>query len=436
MPSGLVIEKVKGKAPTENPGYAPRGVHRTLMTCHAPIIACTGGAGTGKSRACLEKLHLQAIKYAGMRGAIIRKTRESLTHSAIETYEREVMTPPESIPYNHEDQEYRYPNGSKIIVGGMDKASKVMSSQYDTIYVQEGTELAEEEADILTTRLRNGVIPYQQLIVDCNPSGPDHWINQWCIHERAVRLHSVHEDNPKVTPEYLAQLDRLTGYLYRRLRLGEWCGAEGMFFAEWDERLLSCEPFDIPRDWLRWVGIDYGFADPCAVLWAARNPEEPYHVYLYRELYAKGLRDEQQAKAIVRAAQGERIAQYVADPSVFNKRNEQNRPSIAKVYWTNGLRPLTGGVNSRTMGWQVVRRALAVDEDRRPRLQVMKGRCPNLMRTMPGLVFDPLDSEDLAVKIRGVGTEEHLADSLRYMLVFEQMPARQVAKMRAFRFEA
>jgi phage terminase large subunit len=69
-------------------------------------------------------------------------------------------------------QAYHYPNGSEVVLGGLDKPSKVMSTEYDGIYVQEAIELYENDWESLTTRLRNGVVPFQQLIADTNPDAP------------------------------------------------------------------------------------------------------------------------------------------------------------------------------------------------------------------------------------------------------------------------
>jgi predicted O-methyltransferase YrrM len=57
-----------------------------------------------------------------------------------------------------------------IVVVGLDKAQKVMSSEYDVIFVQEAIELTVDDWEALTTRLRNGKISFQQLLADCNPS--------------------------------------------------------------------------------------------------------------------------------------------------------------------------------------------------------------------------------------------------------------------------
>ena len=55
---------------------------------------------------------------------------------------------------------------------------EIMSSEYDVIYVQEATELVEDDWEALTTRLRNGKVTFQQLMADCNPGPPQHWLNR------------------------------------------------------------------------------------------------------------------------------------------------------------------------------------------------------------------------------------------------------------------
>ncbi len=432
--TSLTIIRSDAKPKEDEAVYKPLGNNLAVFYSREPEVLLEGPAGTGKSRAALELLHLRALKYRRSRHAIVRQTRESLTQSALVTYEQEVMVPPQCIPFHHESQEYRYPNGSRVIVGGLNKVFRIFSSQYDTIYLQEATEALLGDIEALTTRLRNGVLPYQQLVMDCNPDGPDHWLNKRCVEGRTRRLETRHEDNPTVTPEYLARLDALTGWRYKRLRLGLWVSAEGQYFAEWDPDQHICDAFDVPADWTRWTAIDYGYADPFCALWLARNPADKYHIYVYREAYATGLRDEEQGRAIVSASKGERIAWYIGDPSIFNKRSEQNKPSIAAVYRSTGVRPLAPGVNERIAGWQTVRRALAWSDQRKPRLQVMRGRAPNLVRTLPSMVCDPLDSEDLADKIKSVKTEDHGVDSLRYALMLEAMPPQQQAKLRDFEY--
>lgn len=279
------------------------------------VLLC-GPAGTGKSRALLEKQHYCADKYAGMRGLIVRKTRKSITQSTMVTFEKKVL--PEGclghqVFWRTTEQEYRYPNGSIIAVAGLDDPAKVMSSEWDMIYVQEATELDEEDWGSLTTRLRNGVMPYQQLIADCNPAHPEHWLKLRCDRGATLLIESKHEDNPMVTPEYLASLDELPRVLYLRLRKGQWAAAEGAVYQdEWNPAVHLMDHFEIPNSWPRYWAIDWGFRNPFVWQAWARNPDGI--LYRYREIYRTDALVEDLAAEIMDITKGEpRPASIICD---------------------------------------------------------------------------------------------------------------------------
>jgi len=116
--------------------FRPYGAANDFLYCKDPEVLFCGPAGTGKSRTALEKLHLCAMKYPGSRHLIVRKTRASLTQSAMVTYDKHVLSEDSGVRFRTAEQEYRYRNGSVIALGGMDKSSKVLSSDYDLIYPQ------------------------------------------------------------------------------------------------------------------------------------------------------------------------------------------------------------------------------------------------------------------------------------------------------------
>jgi hypothetical protein len=103
--------------------YAPRGAAKALLYCRAAEVVLEGPAGTGKSRAALEKIHLMTLRNSGMRALIVRKTATSLTSSGLVTYRTQVAN--EALLgglvewYSGSAQEpaaYRYRNGSVIVV--------------------------------------------------------------------------------------------------------------------------------------------------------------------------------------------------------------------------------------------------------------------------------------------------------------------------------
>jgi PBSX family phage terminase large subunit len=262
-----------------------------------------GPAGTGKSRACLEKLNKLAWKYPASRYLIVRKTRESLTESALVTFEDQVLKADDrggevlaTGGQRNQRHAYLYPNGSQIIVGGLrssgkDTTEKVMSTEYDVIYIQEAIELSQGEWERLSTRKRNGRVPFQQMIADCNPSGPNHWLWLRCQSGSTRYIESVHEDNPKLwdaaandwTPfgrAYIADLDRLTGTLNLRLRWGKWVQAEGVVYDNFDLANLTDEEPDpeLPIE----IAFDDGYIDPRAILFIQRTSTR---ILIFDELY-------------------------------------------------------------------------------------------------------------------------------------------------------
>jgi hypothetical protein len=110
------------------PDLRYHGAAEDLIAARDYELCAVGPAGTGKSLACLHKLHAAAQNYPGMRGLIVRKTRESLTQSALVTFEDKVLGPwwRERIAANCQRrvrQSYTYPNGSELVVGGLTGSS-------------------------------------------------------------------------------------------------------------------------------------------------------------------------------------------------------------------------------------------------------------------------------------------------------------------------
>jgi hypothetical protein len=322
---GDVMGVLEAKGVKEVGAYEPRGAARELFYCRAGEVLVEGPAGTGKTRAVLEKVHLCLLKYPGSRGLIVRKTRASMTESVLVTFEEKVLG--ESDPMKRKGgsrrlrQSYVYPNGSHLVVGGMDNAGRIMSTEFDVIAAFEATELTEDDWERLTTRLRNHVMPYQQAIADCNPEAPGHWLNRRAQERvsgfgargsgeegkeeeknagervlesgfrgtdqemvdadgesrseslpgtrhpkpgtRMVRLRSRHVDNPSVLASYLERLDGLSGVRRLRLRDGVWAASQGMVYDVFDARVHMIDGKTLLPGMVRYavVGVDWGYRD-------------------------------------------------------------------------------------------------------------------------------------------------------------------------------
>jgi phage terminase large subunit len=301
--------------------FTPRGTIKAVMADRSPEILVAGPAGTGKSRGILEKLLLIAMKYPGCKILVLRLTSVSLSATGLQTWEQFVAKEALAIGAvkffggsKREPASYRFANGSRVVVGGMDNPMKIMSSEYDIAYVQEANELEIEHWEAITSRLRNGVVPYQQLIGDCNPQQPTHWLKERCDRGATKYYHSTHEENPlyfdeivgpngveyKVTPAgaaYISKLDALTGVRYQRLRLGNWVAAEGVIYENWSPNLIV-DPYEVPRDWPRYWAIDFGHVNPMVVQHWAEKPDG--ELVMYREFYRTGLNVDDFARMVLR----------------------------------------------------------------------------------------------------------------------------------------
>lgn len=297
--------------------YKPRGSAVEVMEAQDPEVLLSGPAGTGKSRACLEKLHLLCLAVPGVKILAVRKTLVSFSATGMQTFKLHVAT--QSIAAGHvrffggsqtQPAAWLYANGSQMVVGGMDNPMKIMSSEYDVIYIQEANEVSLTDWESCKSRLRNGVLPYQQLLADCNPDSANHWLYmRW--QEGLVRMiNSVHTENPVFfhadgTPtergrQYvLGTLARLTGVRRQRLYLGNWAAAEGVIYEHWNQDLHLVSRFPIPESWPRYWSIDFGLVHPFVCQWWAEDGDG--RLYRYREIHMTGRIIEEHARDILLA---------------------------------------------------------------------------------------------------------------------------------------
>ena len=313
------------------------------------------------------------MRWPGSRWLAVRKTRESLTESGLVTYERKVLpkgSPIAEGPQRKQRQIYLYPNGSEIVIGGLDKPSKIMSTEYDGAYFQEATEGHEGDWQDITTRLRNGVMPFQQFIADCNPDTPSHWLRLRANRGDCAMLESRHEDNPELWDrhlkcwtskgiQYLAKLDRLTGARKERLRFGRWVQAEGVVYESFNRAIHVIDRFPIPAEWRRIRAIDFGYVNPFVCQWWAIDRDG--RMYLYREIYMTGRTVAAHAKRIVELSAGEKIESTDAD------HDAEDRATLAAGHVPNQL-----AIKSIKANIQQVEERLTIAGDGRARLFIFR----------------------------------------------------------------
>jgi len=404
--------------------YAPRGNAARLLFNTDRELVVSGPAGTGKSRACLEKLHYCCNTYPGARALIVRQTRASLSETGLETFETHVLGPlhPMAVdgPKRPWRTSYRYPNGSQINVGGMDKPGRILSSEYDIVYWQQAEEGTLWGYETILTRLRGTGLPFRQLLTDCNPESPMHWLKQRCDAGAATLIETDHKDNPvlwdgearewtEFGEEYIGTLDRLTGARKLRLRFGVWVVPEGAIYSLFDDSRHKVQGFRPPALWPRIVAIDPVGAF-IGALWMAFDPKARV-LNVYREyLEPYGDPTSVHVKNILKLSQGETVFAWVGGgPSERQARTDWQANGIPL------LEPPVIGV------WSQIDRVIELLRDFKI---VIHDSCPQLLsdvgsyrrKVVNGQTTDTIEDKDIF----------HLADCLRYGVSFLAEPREQV----------
>lgn len=412
--------------------YRPYGGNREIFRSRQPELLLSGPAGTGKSRAALELLNLIATNYPGSRQLLLRKTRRSLTESGMVTFEQKVLHPAQGVHFHSSKQQYQYPNGSIIGVGGMDKPSKLMSSEWDSIFFQEAIEADENDWETCTVRLRNGKTPLQLMLGETNPGQQTHWLLQRCNNGLTHMLETRHEDNPLyfnrdgtttvAGARYLEKLDRLTGVRYLRYRLGLWVSAEGMVYQDsWDRARNLVDRSPIPKDWPRYLAIDFGYVHPFVCLWAARDPDG--RLIIYRQLYRTHRLVEDHAKDIRKWSRWGESDGEPLPREIICDHDAEDRATLERHL---GLRT-TAAHKGVSDGIQAVAARFRAQGDGKPRIQIFRdslvetdrdlaeGKQPTCLQDEPeSYVWDT--RQGMKKGEQPVKESDHGLDALRYLV--------------------
>lgn len=423
-------------------GFKCYGQNRELWRYRGLETILSGPFETGKTMTALNKFHLLHCKYPRSQGLMLRKTYKSLIATAVVTFEKKVLPYPSSDrrcplhKFGGERPEwYDYPNGSRLTLGGLDNPDRFLSGEYDWIYVNQAEELTLNDWETLTGRVtgRAGNTPYSQIMGDCNPGPPTHWI----LHRPTLKVfYSRHEDNPTLfDPETgertargnvtMAVLDALTGVRYKRGRLGLWEAAEGQVYEEFNPAIHLIDRFEIPSTWRRFRIVDFGYTNPFVCLWVAVDHDG--RMFAYREIYHTQRLVEDHARQIVALSKGEAIDTTVTD------HDAEDRATLERY----GI-PTTAAHKEVSPGLQAVSIRLRTAGDGKPRLFFMrdslverdqdladKYKPTSTIDEFPVYVW-PKNQDGKPIKEAPIKENDHGMDAIRYGVMYLDRPTETI----------
>jgi phage terminase large subunit len=405
---------------------------RTLYTAYG------GARGGGKTHAVRWKAVSGALRYAGIRILILRRTYPELQSNHIEQVVR--MVPAAVGSYSSTNHAMYFKNGSVIKFGhysGDASETEYQGQEYDWIFMDEATQFSEREFRFLGSLLR-GVNSFpKRFYLTCNPGGIGHrWVKRLFIDREFVTgmenpeenedpgdysfIPATVEDNVYLmesSPAYVRMLSGLPENIRRAHRYGDWNALAGTYFPEFDARRHVVEPFAIPGHWVRYRAFDYGL-DMLACGWFAQD--ENGRSWMYRELRLPNLIVSDAAKMILSCTlPEENVAVTFAPPDMWSRQKDTGK-TMAELFASGGV-PIVRADSNRLQGWLQVKEALAVREDGRPALLFFRC-CAETIRNLEAILTDDKNPNDCAKEPHDI---THLPDAVRYYCVSRTMKAEQ-----------
>lgn len=236
---------------------------------------------------------------------------------------------------------------------------------------------------------------------NCNPESAEHWFyKEWICNTRqkkALHLHFTMQDNPILSPEQIADAERLyTGVFYNRYIKGLWCVAEGLIYPQFD-REKHIEQRNNPQgEW--YISVDYGTLNAfSAGLWCYDGTT----AYRVAEYYYSGREQKRQRtntqylQSIQQLTAGKSISAVIVDPSAAS--------FIAELRQAGFL--VRKGKNDVVEG--IRRTAAALEQGK----LLFSPDCKNSFREFALYRWDESSSQDRPIK-----ENDHAMDDIRYFV--------------------
>lgn len=182
------------------------------------FLVLPGGAGSGKSIFCADKIVHRTLCENGHKFLCLRKVGDTVEESIFSELSAAIETRQASHEFKVNKTKHSFlhiPTGNQILCKGLDDAAKIKSIKGITgIWMEEATEFDENDLDQLNLRIRGEKQNYVQYILSFNPIDENHWLKKRFIDKKdpdALVMISTYKDNQFLTDIDIQQLLNLAG---------------------------------------------------------------------------------------------------------------------------------------------------------------------------------------------------------------------------------
>lgn len=368
-------------------------------------------------------INMMLPQYRQANTLVIRKVADTLNQSCYARLEKcmYLLGVRDKWKCSNKPMEMKYiPTGQKIIFRGLDDPQKISSLDVTHgvlcwAWFEETYEIrTEQDFDMVDQSLR-GQMPddlFIRIMCSFNPWNRHHWLRtkffetedgQPLNDSMTFATTTNYLLNEWLTDQdraYYTRMKKLNPKMYRVAGLGEWGSPEGVIYENWEELKFDYNEVASRDGAVSICGLDFGFsADPTAMSCIIVIPKK-YEIYIYDELYEKGLTSRKRAEAIILKGHGKSTIIYdSANPLDATELAENGVENLIPAPKTKNGETVLNGIN-RIRDYQIY----------------VHPRCINHIIEFENYMWE-IDKEGRVLPKPAPASIDHLMDALRYALM-------------------
>lgn len=273
-------------------------------------VVCKGSRASKKSKTAALWHIVKIMKHPGANALVIRKTERTLRDSCFADLKWAIHRLGYDSKWKAKTNplELVYETGQKILFRGLDDPLKLTSISVETgaicfLWLEEAYELNNQDDfdyidECIRGRLPKGL--WKRVTITFNPWNDRHWLkkrffdaedktdilamttnymcNEWLDEADLQLFENMKKNNPR---------------RYKVAGLGEWGAVDGLVYDNFEERFFDLEDIKQISDIKSAFGLDFGYTNDPTALFCGMISKERKEIYVFDELYKKGMSNEQ-----------------------------------------------------------------------------------------------------------------------------------------------
>lgn len=232
-------------------------------------------------------------------------------------------------------------------------------------------------------------------------------------------------DNPHLPKEEIDKAaEELTENAFAQEYMAEFKKMEGLVYKDFDKEIHLVDPSNVPTEGMRILGIDFGFTNPTAAVFAIVDYDNNW--WIYDEVYKAGMNTEQTAEQLKNRMSDQHFTHIIGDSAAAQEIEN------LKVHGL-GIVPVNKEKDSILAGIRLVADKLKVQGNGKPKLFVSKN-CENVIWEFETYRY-PDKRDDRNEAEEPVKENDHCMDAIRYLALTLNTPYNKPEPKRQMKYD-